>query len=82
MTREALFVFNVLAQRCLEVDRLLYVWFLDYNKAFDKDHHDHFIDLPKKKNLDIKGICISATVITNTTVIKEDTELSEEIKIK
>lgn len=35
-TNEALFIFNVLTQRCMDVNQPLYVGFLYYNKAFHK----------------------------------------------
>ncbi|XP_030765770.1 uncharacterized protein LOC115889834 [Sitophilus oryzae] len=51
-TREALFAYNVLMQRCLDVNQNVYVCFIDYNKAFDKVRHKQLIEALEQKNLD------------------------------
>lgn len=82
-TREALFAFNVLIQRCMDVNQPIYVCFLDYNKAFDRVRHDRLIQLLRKKNLDTKDIRIISHLYYNqTATIKEGNELSEDIEIR
>lgn len=67
-TREALFAFNVLTQRCMDVNQPMYVCFLDYNKAFDKVRHNFLIQLLKTKNIDMKDIRILYTTITRRLI--------------
>ena len=51
-TREALFAFNVLIQRCMDVNQDIYACFIDYNKAFDKVRHDQLMNVLKTKQID------------------------------
>ena len=39
-TREALFGIQVLIQNCRDVQKNIFLWFIDYEKAFDKVNHD------------------------------------------
>lgn len=82
-TREALFSFNVLIQRCLDVNRDLYVCFIDYNKAFDKVKHDRLVELLRKKNLDIRDVTLISNLYHDQrSNVKIGNEISEEMEIK
>ena len=82
-TREALFTFNVLVQRCLDVSQDVYVCFLDYNKAFDKVRHDQLLNVLKSKHLDHKDLRIIHNLYYNQRArVCVDQQLTDEIKIK
>lgn len=82
-TGEAVFAFNVLVQRCLKVDHPLYICFQDCNKAFDKVRHDQLIHLFRKKNIDMKVICIFCNLYyKQAAVVRERTEFSDGIEIR
>ena len=55
-TREGIFCFNILAQKHLEINRDLYVCFIDYAKAFDRVKHLQFIECLNKIEVDGKHI--------------------------
>lgn len=83
-TTEALFAFNVLTQRCMDVNQHLYTCFLDYNKAFDKVRHNHLLQLLRNKNLYFKVIRIILKIYFNqiASVKVVGNEMSDEIKIR
>lgn len=82
-TREALFAFNVLAQRCMDVNQPMYVCFLDYNKAFDKVRHNRLLQLLRDKNLDMKDIRIISNLYFNQVAsVRIGGELSDEMEIQ
>lgn len=49
----------------MDMNRLLYVYFLDYNKAFDKVNHVHHIQQLQRNNLDTKYIRIITEIYYN-----------------
>ncbi|KAI5746878.1 hypothetical protein M8J77_008501 [Diaphorina citri] len=55
-TREALFAFNVIMQRCLDVNQNIHICFLDYNKAFDRVQHNQLMDTLEEEGLDSRDI--------------------------
>lgn len=82
-TRDALFAYNILIQRCLDVNQSVYVCFIDYNKAFDKVRHNQLIEILKMKNLDTRDIRIITNLYFNQTAnirIQQQTTSSVEIK--
>lgn len=81
-TREAMFGFQVLVQRCRDVNVDVYACFIDYQKAFDTVQHDKLIDILREVGLDECDIRIIANLYWDqTAAIKIDNELSEQIKI-
>lgn len=51
-TREAMFAFNILLQKCLEINQNLHMYFMDYNKIFDKvRQYKTFRNLSKIKDM-------------------------------
>ena len=60
-TREGIFSFNILAQKHIEVQKEMYVCFIDYAKAFDRVKHENLVDCLQQIGLDGKDI----RIITN-----------------
>uniref|UniRef100_A0A8D8UV16 Craniofacial development protein 2 n=2 Tax=Cacopsylla melanoneura TaxID=428564 RepID=A0A8D8UV16_9HEMI len=82
-TRDALFAYNVLVQRCLDINQNVYACFIDYNKAFDKVKHNQLIEVLKCKNLDSRDIRIIVNLYFNqiATVRVQET-ITDPIEIK
>lgn len=58
---ETLFAFNVLVQRCLDINQDVYVSFVDYNKAIGKVTHNQLmnvLNVLKTENLDYRDLQI------------------------
>ena len=77
-TREGIFCFNILAQKHIEVQKEMYVCFIDYAKAFDRVKHENLIKCLKDIGLDGKDI----RVITNLywhqqAAIRVENDISE-----
>lgn len=51
-TREALFFIQVLVQRCRDVNRPVFLCFIDFEKAFDKVQHNKLIEILRTFHLD------------------------------
>ena len=82
-TREAVFCFNILAQKFLEVDQDIYTCFIDYSKAFDKVHHSQLIECLEKIGIDGKDIRIIANLYWHQkAAIRIQNELSPFTEIK
>ena len=52
-TRNAIFTLSMLMERCIEVQKELYLCFINYSKAFDKVKHEKLFEM--LENLDIHG---------------------------
>lgn len=82
-TREALFAYNVLMQRCLDVNQNVYVCFIDYNKAFDKVRHKQLIEALEQKNLDTKDKRIIVELyLKQSASVRVQSELTKAVEIK
>ena len=76
-TREAIFCFNILAQKFIEVDQDVYTCFIDYSKAFDKVHHFQLIECLEKIGMDGRDIRIIANLYWHQkAAIRINNELS------
>ena len=76
-TREAIFCFNILAQKFIEVDQDIYTCFIDYSKAFDKVHHSQLIECLEKIGVDGRDIRIIANLYWHQkAAIRINNELS------
>lgn len=51
-TRDALFGYQVLVQRCWDMNKHLFFWFIDYEKAFDRVQHDKLIEVLQRISSD------------------------------
>ena len=57
-TRNAIFTLSMLMERCIEVQRDLYICFIDYSKAFDKVRHDELFNILEELDIDGKDLRI------------------------
>ena len=57
-TRNAIFTLSMLMERCIEVQKDLYIYFIDYSKAFDKVKHEKLFEMLNQ--LDIDGENVSS----------------------
>lgn len=55
-TRNAIFVLKILSERAIEMQKDLYVCFIDYVKAFDKVKHEPLIEMMNELDLDGKDV--------------------------
>lgn len=82
-TREALFCFQVLIQRCRDVNKDVYISFVDYTKAFDNVRHDQLIKTLQNVGIDYKDIRIVANLYWNQSArIKIGKSCTENIEIR
>lgn len=82
-TREALFAFNTLIQRNLEMNKAVFVCFVDYEKAFDKVQHGKMMEILRSKNIDRNDANIIENLYWNQTAkVAIEGEESEEIEIR
>jgi hypothetical protein len=81
-TREALFTFNTLVQRCYDSNVKLYACFIDKEKAFDKVRHDKLMEILKSKNIDTKDIRLIENLYWNQEAeVRTEDGVSETIRI-
>ena len=57
-TRNAIFIMRMLTERAIEVQKDVYMCFIDYEKAFDKVKHSDLIEILQNLNLDGKDVRI------------------------
>ena len=57
-TRNAIFTLSMLMERCIEVQKDLYICFIDYTKAFDKVRHNELIKILEKLEINGKDLRI------------------------
>ena len=62
-TRNAIFMLRMLSERAIEMQREVYVCFIDYTKAFDRVRHEELMDFLQDLDIDGKSI----RLITNCT---------------
>ncbi|GFO41170.1 endonuclease-reverse transcriptase [Plakobranchus ocellatus] len=55
-TSNAIYILRTLIERALEVQKDVYLCFIDYTKAFDRVHYDEIITQLKQLNIDGKGL--------------------------
>ena len=55
-TRNAIFTLRTIAERAIEVQKDLYVCFIDYEKAFDKVRHEHLLRMLNNLGIDGKDL--------------------------
>lgn len=82
-TREALFAVNVIIQKCLDMNKEIYMGFIDYEKAFDRVRHERLINLLRESQLDEQDVRIIKNLYWNqVAVISSEGTTSEDIKIQ
>ena len=55
-TQNAILVLVTIAKRMIQVQKPLFVCFIDYSKAFDKVHHDKLFDILQELGIDRKNL--------------------------
>ena len=55
-TRNAIWMIRMLSERAIEMQKDLYMCFIDYTKAFDKVQHEELLKLLQSLDLDGKDI--------------------------
>ncbi|KAF2890025.1 hypothetical protein ILUMI_16148, partial [Ignelater luminosus] len=81
--QETLFTFNLLVQRCLDVNQDVYACFIDYNKALDEVRHDELMNIVKDKHLDHRDLMIISNLYyKQRATICIDQQTSEEMEIR
>lgn len=81
-TQNAIFNIRILAERAIEMERGLFISFIDYTKAFDKVKHDDMFEILEKIGVDGKDL----KLLTNfhwepTATICIDNELGKWVEI-
>ena len=82
-TRNAMFIVRMMAERAIEMQKDLYLCFVDYEKAFDKVHHLEMIKLLEEISLDSKDIRIMTNLYwKNKAALRVGNELTDWMEIK
>ena len=82
-TTNAIFILRNLTERSIEVQKDLYLCFIDYSKAFDKVQHEKLFAILDQLDIDGKTLrWISNLYWEQTAAVRVDDELSEWIEIK
>ena len=55
-TREGIFNFRMILEKLIEKNKMIYVCFIDYKKAFDRVYHEKLIDTLKQLEVDSKDL--------------------------
>ena len=80
--RNAIFILRMLSERCIEIQKDLYVCFIDYEKAFDNVRHKELFECLKRSGIDGKDLRIFQEVYWNQTAsIRINGNLGTWIKI-
>ena len=66
-TRNAIFILRMIAERAIEMQKDVYVCFIDYTKAFDKVKHKDLIDMLQQIGLDGKDLRLIRNLYWNQT---------------
>ena len=51
-TREGIFSLRILSERALQMQKDVYVCFVDFEKAFDRIYHNKLVDILSKVGID------------------------------
>ena len=82
-TVNAIFVLRTIIERALEVNKDLYLCFIDYTKAFDKVRHEEIINILENLDMDGKDLRIIKNLYwKQTATVRMDNEVSNFQQIK
>ena len=82
-TRNAIFTLSMLMERCIQVQKDLYICFIDYSKAFDKVRHDELFNILASLDIDGKDLRIIRNLYWDqNAAVRIEGEVSEFKKIK
>ena len=77
-TRNAIFALRTLMERAIEVQKDLYLCFIDYSKAFDKVRHSDLFDILLRHNCDGKDLRVIRNLYwEQEAAIRVDNDCSE-----
>ena len=66
-TRNAIYMLRTLTERAIEIQRDLYLCFIDYTKAFDKLRHEEIMLILDSLNIDCKDLRIVRNIYWEQT---------------
>jgi len=82
-TANAIYILRTLIERSLEVQKDLYLCFIDYTKAFDRVRHVKIIDILEGLNIDGKDLRVIRNIYwEQTAAVRVDNEISDYQHIK
>ena len=82
-TRNAIFTLNMLLERSIEVQKDIYLCFIDYSKAFDKVRHEDLFNILSGLNIDAKDMRILTNLYwEQSAAIRIEDEISDYRPIK
>ena len=82
-TREGIFNLRTIIERYLDNDKILYMCFIDYEKAFDRVNHEKLIQCLQQLDINGKDLKLIRNLYWNQKAfIRTDSGLSPEIQIK
>ena len=82
-TRNAIFMLRMLTERAVEMQKNVYVCFIDYTKAFDKVRHEELMNMLQDLEIDGKDIRLIRNLYwEQSACMKIDNQYSESINIK
>ena len=82
-TRDAICQLRIMAERCLEMQKTLYICFIDYTKAFDIVKHDLLFEILLKAGVpDTEINIIKNLYLQQKATLRYENETSQEITIK
>ena len=82
-TRNAIFTLSMLMERCIEVQKDLYLCFIDYSKAFDKVKHEKLFEMLETLDIDGKDLRVIRNLYWDqTAAVKIEGEYTDFKHIK
>ena len=82
-TVNAIYILRTIIERSLEVNKDLYLCFIDYTKAFDKVRHEEIVNILEKLSLDGKDLRMIKNIYwEQTAAIRVENEISSLKKIE
>lgn len=82
-TRNAIFTLRTISERLVDLNKDVYVCFIDYTKAFDKVRHNQLFDALKHLDLDGKDLRLIRNLYwEQTAAIKVEGEIGEFVEIQ
>ena len=82
-TKNAIFVLRMLSERAIQMQQTMYLYFIDWKKAFDRVNHEKLLQLLNKIGIDSKDLrLIQALYYEQTANVKIDNDISGDTLIK
>ena len=82
-TRNAIYIVRMLAERAIEMQKDLFICFIDYTKAFDKVRHEELFKILQRLDIDGKDLRLLQNLYwEQTATIRIDRETGKWVKIR